>query len=475
MPPNLRHRVAASGPFGPQPHVVFPTLSGLSAAATPPYPAGALAWVESLRRMFLLDRSATDAPIAGQLVAAPGGGLWRALQPWLPSTNPWKDRTEWHVNPATGSLEGEGSAADPISTFAELQARLEGRTITEAMTVYIEGNLAEICDLRSLRMSAQPAAIIATGELATTIHHTDVVATYTAESNAANEQCLLTAVGIADWTPYKGYRIRFLDGPAQDDVSWIATEDPAGAGVDVARITRPNHITGGDYFLDNPAPGNTFVLESLPTVQAIWLPEQVPAASDSVVPAARSLEIAGIDWLPIVGRGFVLGCKASANVFPTKYGEVRYCGTCFEGYVSDGQSGYRVYRATLHRAPLLLSGAGNVVFEEALVQGSYISCGAQDLLIKGLGIFDSTTHGMWAVGRCTSCYIQGGGGVAGGLRGTGNAEYGINVEEAGSLWSYAIKPVITGTSGDTRFAGTARLYAAVPFFDNVKLTALAAT
>lgn len=471
MPPNLRFRTGPSGPFGPEPSITVPTVSGLSASPRVPYPAGALAWVESLRRLFVLDRSATDAPVPGQLVAAPGGGLWRATRPWLGGANPWAHRADWYVDPVTGSLEGDGSAGDPVNTLAEVQARLEGMRVEQDTVINVLGNTDEIADFRSLAMSNPPARFRVDGLLGATTQLTATLTTYTAESNVTNEQVLMTSIDIPDWTPFVGMRGRFLDGPAANAVFWIGTENPAGAGVNVARTTRCNN-TDTDYLLDTPNPGDTFVLETLPVVRAVWLPHRRGGSSSLVVPCLRSLEFAGEDWLEIGGDdSYIIGCKASSNVYQ-QTNVTHFYGCEFTGYVSCVVGDYVVFRATCNRGPLLLNGTGGFVTEEALVQGSYISCWGQVILIKGLGIFDSNTHGLWVVGRNVNCYIQTGGGVAGGVRGTGNVGFGIFAEEPGTLWTYAIKPVITGTAGDTSFRGVARAYAAVPFYDAANLCSL---
>ena len=215
-----------------------PNLASLAALSVASATSEAV-WVDSLRRVFVADPTVAPA-IAGQVVpASDGSGVWRSQSGFSPYAGAWTSQTVWHIDTA-GSVEGDGSAGNPISSWAELMSRLNGQQLPPGVTINLHSNLNEYIDARRLIPDPTSGIVITGQPAAVSLVPGATVATYTGESTVApGEAPKLTSAAIADWTPWLGFRIRFTSGPAAGAYSSVAAVNPGGAGLNVARIPAP--------------------------------------------------------------------------------------------------------------------------------------------------------------------------------------------------------------------------------------------
>lgn len=248
------HRLSPSGPF-----IAAPEVANLSDLAAFRDTTDDLVWVESLLCYWHRNATSVLAPDGITVIAAAAGGNWERI---VPTTAPdWLSQAAWYIDSATGDDENSGALGFPLATADELARRLSVGELDQATTVTI----AAATVLSRFELDVQlglNGSMIVIGE--PTVLVTDTVATYADRVHATPTATRLTATGIADWTPYEGRRLRVTQGTGAGAHAWVSRADPQSAGVDVARTsvfaTFPFGIS-----LD-PVPGDTFVIESLPSI-----------------------------------------------------------------------------------------------------------------------------------------------------------------------------------------------------------------
>jgi len=401
---------------------------------------GVLAYVQSLKRCFVLDRSGTDAPIAGQVVAASGGGRWRSTSLYSGTAGPWK-RVDWHINPTTGSVEGTGSAVSPLSSWRELIARIGGQSLSVGTTISLYGNLPEVIDASTLVPAG--SGVVITGQPgATTLLDTTVTA-YTGESLLGSGQTpLLTAVGVADWTTHVGRRVRFIDGPAAGYFSHIIVANPSGLGLATARLYQPTSPAyPGPPAYATPAGGNRFVAEALPTAFGYIPPPQnlvilssialpflalTPVTGGRIVLQGSSLDNAALDASELSLQACRLGSATTAAQLNATALELRG----FDGWAPVITASY--------------SELDRVVFEN----GGTFHSGVH--VLHRVSAWDNAAGSgidLDIAGTTLHC--------RGVVYGSNNVTTGIRLANPGNLLCYdpTALPIITGGLGDFWIAG----------------------
>jgi hypothetical protein len=97
------------------------TLANLGGLPDDAFKNGDLAYVESTRATYQLDRTAALTPSSRAVDAFSGNGQWLFFK----SSDSWASETVWYINSDTGDDENEGtSATTALETYAELRARL---------------------------------------------------------------------------------------------------------------------------------------------------------------------------------------------------------------------------------------------------------------------------------------------------------------------------------------------------------------
>lgn len=454
-------------------------LAEMRALRTPSIGPGSLAWVETLRGLFLLDRTATETPLAGQRERPVDGlGLWRRLRPFWHEACPWNTRTEWYIDAVAGSVEGDGSAAQPINSWSEFQQRL-GTGIVGPTTVHVLTNLDEVLDCGTMTYTGRwddpfSTFLNVSGQAGATVEFTAQITAWTNPNAIANEWALLECAGVADWTPWVGARLRVLDGPAVGSVFFVATANPDALGLNVARVSQPSQLAWPYIF--TPAVGNTVVLETLPSVRGLI---QAPMLADGSGTSFTSLAVdAGLFPVTAFVRGealFVDSCviadgrlTASDYVFTTacRFGGLAFPAVSIAGYSADlvgcllfgdNWAGCFVeakrarFGACLFQGGVKLTGGGYTILD---------ACGAFDAPDDGVAFVDT-----WGPDRST-LRLSGAS-----LLGKGNGGWGVNVGTGGTVTNYENPPIVTGALGDGTFAGVPKTWALdLPFFDPVTAT-----
>jgi len=252
--PNTRGRIPPSGAFSTD-SAQLASVANLTELAA--VLDADLCWVQSLLCYFHRQSTSTLAPDGITIVTAAAGGNWERI---VETTGlDWLSQIGWTIDPATGNDENAGGAAAPLATFDELQRRLSvGVLATTALVTIAAGASVPHC---WLDVDVGENAMLIEGQ--ETVVATDAVATFADRNHATPESALLTAAAIADWTPYVGMRLRMTSGTALGAIAWVARANPHAAGVDVASISQ---FTGDDGLPYNPSPGDTFVIETLPSI-----------------------------------------------------------------------------------------------------------------------------------------------------------------------------------------------------------------
>ena len=242
------HRLSPSGPY-----LTAPEVANLAAFRDV---SSDLVWVESLLCYWHLNATSALAPDGITVIAAATAGNWERI---TSTTAPdWLAQAAWTIDPALGDDENAGGAATPLASFDELNRRLSVGAIQQDVTAVVVASV----DHCYLELDLGDFHFTIEGEPTTVL--TDEIATYADRNHATPVASRTTAVGIADWTPYEGMRIRVTAGVAVGTLAWISRADPQGAGVDVAR-TSVYAVAPFGATLD-PVAGDTFVLETLPNI-----------------------------------------------------------------------------------------------------------------------------------------------------------------------------------------------------------------
>jgi|WetSurMetagenome_2_1015567.scaffolds.fasta_scaffold26847_6 hypothetical protein len=181
---------------------------------------------------------------------------------------------DWYIDGTVGNDGNNGTdPGTPLRTGAELCRRLGPYALWgQSVTVHVLANgMTDGLILRGALLVAgthldvigEPTQLASAGTIATTtgIDHTI--------PRAPQVSC----TGVTDWTPYVGARLRVTDTTQAQAVTWVAKANPAGAGLNFARVprwSRPSLTsTTSPMQMVNPAVGATVVIESLPPVPGI--------------------------------------------------------------------------------------------------------------------------------------------------------------------------------------------------------------
>lgn len=449
------------GPSGPFDTASTANLASLAALGARDATGGDVVWVQSLRRPFVKD-PVPGGGAPGQVVACvDGSGAWRSLPGFSSPASAWVSQTEWHIDAIGGNVEGLGTAASPIDSWRELCARVARQQLPAGCTINIHSDLSEEIDWTEL--IPHPSGLLISGERGATTALEATVATFAPETVVApGEAPLLTSAAVADWTPLVGYRIRFIDGPAAEALSSIATADPNGSGINIARLPQPVSpvLFAGPTTYPSPVAGNTFRLERLPVVRGLR-----PAAAGSGIPqqlvVVRGIALPDVVYPDLVtltgGELNLIGCTMGDNVFSMARANLQGCrlGSPL-GLTTNFFSGWtNLWGSTLYNGGLY--GPGSDMIHNVYQGGLWLFGGGH--MLHHCGCFDGFGSGLMIARSGTFATLFGV------LYGTGNAAYGVEVPSGFSGASYNVKPVVTGTTADAFVTGTGGAWALVPFFD----------
>jgi hypothetical protein len=447
--------VLRRGPSGQFALAATPSLAGLAALGAQQSDPGQLVWVESLGRPFLAQDGLVGAAVPGQVVhSLDGQRTWRSMSGASPLASPWRTRTDWHVDAVLGSVEGDGSAAHPVSSWLELATRLDGQQLLPGTTITLHSDLAEVVD--ASRLIPDPTGLVISGDAGATTVLAGTVLSYTGESLVApGEAPILRSAAVADWTPLEGYRIRFTTGAAAGAYTTVAVANPAGAGLDRARIPAPCLCAYPTPTYPVPGAGSAFVVERLPAILG-YMPPTVNAGTPTILTGVAFPEALPPDVNVVDGQSYALfGCTGGDTVFRGNRTDVQGCrfGSPAGFVVQFDANMPVVFSSTIHWG---LASAGFALTDHVVWQeGLYVSGGVWSL--HHTGCFDNGFGdglALFAPGSFVFLY--------GVLYGSGNSDYGVDVLYGGSCVSYTNLPIIAGAINDAAIAGVGMAWAGFP-------------
>ena len=380
------------------------------------------------------------------------------------STTNWTV-TDWYIDGVVGLDSNDGvTALTPLQTGAELLRRLGPYAIwPQSVTVHVLANgMVDALVLRGLmQVAGEHLAIIGTPtQLAT-----DTVATYTGQNHAAATAPQLTG-GIADWTPYQWRRCRITSGVRQGTLWWIAAPNPAGAGLNVARIVRPSNIdvasVTDDYVNIVPVPGDAFAIEALPSLPTLDLQIDGPILQTAGPQySRRQFEIANLSISSLTVRATAVTERSKAVIFGCRIqnwnlGVPQLTGISITKFqacsITVGDPAIGNFHRQWGQFFNCLFGESNPSF--SFTGSSFVTDSIFQACAATASVFLTWTNSqVFDVAGATSvAFSPAIGGASNGLSGSGNAGFGI----------------VIGNNTTFRFLGTTNLIAAV---SNARLSA----
>lgn len=378
--------------------------------------------------------------------------------------------TDWYIDGVIGDDANAGTTAGtPLRTGAELARRLGPYALWgQSVTVHVLAN--GMTDGLILKGSMQVAGthldIIGTP---IQIADAGTIATYAARDHAIPIADQISTTLIPDWTPYQWKRIRITGGTRTGGVAWVATSNPAGVGVATARINKPYRPNATSITTQHetitPAVNDPLTIEELPTIPLVSVVVDGPLnQSATPVLARRQVGIFDVDVThleldtqssALATYQIISGCRfSSIYTYPgnTNKTTLGSAGGCMV-YSRDGSVSTIVPWPNCALQNCLVGDCA-----AAQIVQAYANCIAQSTLFQGIAfyipsicifqfadiqIFDVPTAidaALLVTGRVN--YISG----------SGNAGYGIGVQNKALLTFSAHPPNVKGAISDCRLA-----------------------
>lgn len=187
---------------------------------------------------------------------------------------------DWYIDGTTGNDANNGTTSGtPLRTGAELARRLGPYALWgQSVTVHVLANgMTDGLVLRgAMLVAGTHLDVVGT---ATTLV-SDTIGTYAALTHGVYPgtpatATRITGTAILDFTAYAFTRVRNTTAGARlNTLTWISKPNPGGVGVATTEVSPPalldTAFTGTNtVFASTFAPGDTFVIESLPAVPAL--------------------------------------------------------------------------------------------------------------------------------------------------------------------------------------------------------------
>lgn len=227
-------------------------VAALQALATAGLEDGAGVNMLSVKDFWQLDKTSTLVADNITIVAAADGGMW--IRKNL-GDETWREQATWHINETTGDDENDGAAAGtPLETFAELMRRLGTDPVRIAMTVYIDSDLNQDCDI-TCRTDDDAGVLIIQGNAPTTIYSGTLTGVQAINAAAGNDGQVTDAAIPVSWTASgcDQLLIELTSGANAGAVAWLMRD--LGAKTD--RHSRFYNEGAGTVYPD-PAIGDDY-------------------------------------------------------------------------------------------------------------------------------------------------------------------------------------------------------------------------
>lgn len=407
--------------------------------------------------------------------------------------NTYLAQTDWYINESTGDDSNSGATSGTaLATSAELVRRFGTDPLIDDVTinVWLESDITAVFEM-SARFQGDDAAIWIHGGVKTVLA-TDTIASWTSLFTGAEPA--MTAGVLADFSPYKGYRVTMLDGTLAGDSFFLGANPNSGAGAneDWRHGTLSAYTAGvaPSAFTSQPnVPGNgdQFQIEELYTLEGLSLQaERVDlGTAGSAFMATFIVSDLGI----YSGTAFTTLIDLNSQVFD-----------------ANGGAHIMVFNCVLADTPITGKAATFVNCAAGRQDGSLRSAtfyGLESMLIDG---FTATAYGFYTCGlyRLQDMLGDGGGFTCGrssetfldsllalGLWRTSDASPGVSVDETSTLHVLDVWGASTGTAAgfdiegalfapavadlssfvvtgnDAEVGGTVRTYAQLPYVEPV--------
>lgn len=411
---------------------------------------GDMAYVESFRCWFVLDRTSTASANGVTIIATPSGNLISTTGRWFRVEDifdpAWQSQAAWFINPATGSDENTGATAlTAIQTWAEFRRRI--KTLTQDTTVTILGNMAEpIIGEFSGQLTALGGAPVLMIVGTPTVVASGTVLVAANPVPAGNAEGTLTSAAIAAW--------QFGGIVEADDGAGVLTWAPVMADVaGTAQTPFWASATGFGILAHTlPLAGQAIRVLNGSTVDRINLASASPL---EVLFRFRYLDLTGgpssVDGFcqfeacqinggfgnygsdqgttTFVGCAILGGGDVDAH---SPYGVLFFGGAALNA-LSFATNAYARFDGFVSYGTLTFGAAGGNVNGWSAAQ--IVAGGA------GLGVFNGATGGI-VVTRGARLDVPN---TAGALYGDGNVGIGVNATDGGIVSIDTITPTITAT------------------------------
>lgn len=451
-------------------------LAGLSSAVSvndTTLDDGALVWVESRKRYYMLDKLATDAVLDGEIVAtASGTGRFFSLN-WTSSQH-WALQSQWAISAATGSDDNDGSNATPLKTYQEYIRRVPRYFVSQAIqivdTLPDSDNLIhspEVVWKQSVQ-GTMPTFIV-TG---TRTNGANLIVTNSA--NEVGNAAPTVTVAAAVWT--EGQMLLITVG-ANAGATAVVTAD-LGAGA--ARTTPWRTVAGART--TPPGIGDTIVVLSAPTVNAVNVDIRKGNVSVAVVPTYQNLNIKS---LQTVSGAFVFTCFIAGSQSITPQLGTTYlfsgCSITTSGAVGTTTIGTNLFRLCGIIRPtvgtILFAAGGRGEFSDCVIERWKLDVGN---IGGALGFVQVASLGIFNGGAATTAVKVTRGGVifvTGTLYGPdpGGASVGADVRENGHVYVNAANTPTLTAATELLFENAGTANAAPPLATGVIPAAAALT
>jgi hypothetical protein len=362
--------------------------------------------------------------------------------------------TAWFLDKVLGDDNNNGTTAlTPLKTGVELQRRLGPYALwPQSVTVTIGPNGLD-------------DGLILTGAMLTPSTHLDVLGTPTVIANdtigtyavpvlaGTPTATQITGTAIVDWTAHQWRRIRVTSGAHVGAMAWVATANPAGVGVATARISVPYAlnaaaIANAAFAAIALAPGDPFVVETLPVVPSIALHVDGPLTRGNVVTwTARQWSIGDLACPQVVitspsssnfNRGWTYGCKLGSyeclgNPNISLDGQQFGTYASFFGYQDAAifLLGF-LYITGFHAGALIGDGVLVAKFIQAVTLSSCLSQGARLLQLSKMAVTWNNTQAFDVAGATIPAFTMTSGSATN-LTGAGNAGFGVAIPNSSGV------------------------------------------
>lgn len=274
--------IGDTGPVGPMLSVV--NITALEALDTTDFVDGSIAYVQSLKQNFQLDRQSTlstDHIIIAD-VDGVGGGKWVRRRDYVEE---WSRQSTWYVDPAGGDDENNGSTSGTaLNTVAEFLRRVV--IMKRSMTVNLLNNLPSTDVVGSPKLETDRVVstnfpiLYYNGSRTTLVSSTITSATQADPTSGANGSAASITDASVTWSSYIGKMIVLTSGANSGAIAII--DKDLGSGT--ARLSPwvliddydglSNATTALGTIISAPANGTTYQIVDLTSVPYVSIVEQ---------------------------------------------------------------------------------------------------------------------------------------------------------------------------------------------------------